>query len=501
MGKKSDEDVGEGGRLLDGFFLLAAAGQQSPDLVITAHVAGLGLIDVASEDLAYFVNLQSLDLADNELSYSSVLEQLNTLPRVNRISLACNLISSLVLNEGEMLQDLQELDLSFNELHGDVLTQLSSLRRLRKLDLSNNCVSSIPPDLGGLNSLRDLNLAANDLVQFDQWRALDSLPSLQVLNLALNRIKRLQDDTAGGSGSMFRSLLELDLSNNEFRSHEALVLVQSFPKLHTIYVTGNVLSPKDKHFFPAEGQVRLVYRPSTEKAKGFHNSLKVVRKKRIAAAPERKPGVTGVRKIREALFVPTRHHAMDFAEDGADLYLGEKEVADVLKRSTEGGDPMLLTEELDEQQIRGILQQRLKALELPSGAEPSSFLRLPDFDCRKVVSERLKVHMRKNEPDTNVESTFITESTRGEEATGTDMRWRRGIEKRTESDVQEMKDHELRPTGPSDQERFSAAPGASPEVTEPVTDASKKNISDAFLALRAASTHAQTSTEKRFGDD
>ena len=39
------------------FFLLAAAGQQSPDLVVTAHVAGLGLVDIASEDLAYFVNV------------------------------------------------------------------------------------------------------------------------------------------------------------------------------------------------------------------------------------------------------------------------------------------------------------------------------------------------------------------------------------------------------------------------------------------------------------
>merc|ERR1719183_2356172 len=225
MGKKTTDSEGAGdGRLLDGFFLLAAAGQQRPDL--------------------------------------------------------------------------QELDLSFNELHGDVLTPLSGLRRLRKLDLSNNCVSSIPPDLGGLNSLRFLNLAANDLVQFDQWRALDSLPSLQVLNLALNRVKRLQDDTAGGSGSMFRSLLELDLSNNEFRSHEALLLVQSFPKLHTIYVTGNVLSPKDKESFTKRSQISLIYRPSTEKAKGFHNSLKVTRKKRIVAAPERKPGVTGVRKIR-----------------------------------------------------------------------------------------------------------------------------------------------------------------------------------------------------------
>jgi hypothetical protein len=160
---------------------------------------------------------------------------------------------------------------------------------------------------------------------------------------------------------------------------------------------------------------------------------------------------------------------------------------------------MLLTEEMDEQQIRGILQQRLKALELPSGAEPSSFLRWPDFACRKVVSERLISHMRKNEPDTHVESTFITESTRGEEAPGTDMRWRRGIDKRTESDVQEMKDHEFRPTGQSDQDRLSAAPGASPEVPAPMSDAAKKDISDAFLALRSASTHAQTA-ENRFAD-
>ena len=380
-----------------------------------------------------------------------------------------------------------------------MLTPLSGLRRLRKLDLSNNCVSSIPPDLGGLNSLRDLNLAANDLVQFDQWRALDSLPSLQVLNLALNRVKRLQDDTAGGSGCMFRSLLELDLSNNEFRSHEALLLVQSFPKLHTIYVTGNVLSPKDKDRFPAENQIRLIYRPSTEKAKGFHNSLKVKRQKAIAAPPERKPGVTGVRKISEALFVPTRHHAMEFAEDGADLYLGEEQVAEVLKRSNEGSDAILLTEELDEQQIRGILQQRPMALELPSGAEPLSFLRRPDFAIRKVTHKRLEDHMRKNEQDANVDTTFMTEPSQGVDAQGAEMRWRRGVERRTEPDVQEMKEYELRPMGPSEQERLSAAPGSPAEVPDAISDATKKNIGDAFQALRAAQSHAQNA-ENRFAD-
>ena len=33
------------------FFLLAAAGQQQPELVITANVSGLELIDIAGEDL------------------------------------------------------------------------------------------------------------------------------------------------------------------------------------------------------------------------------------------------------------------------------------------------------------------------------------------------------------------------------------------------------------------------------------------------------------------
>jgi Leucine-rich repeat (LRR) protein len=179
-------DGGEG-RLLDGFFLLAAAGQQQPELVITANVSGLELIDIAGEDLQYFANLQTIDLSDNELSYSTVLEQLSGLPRVSSVSLSCNLISSLVLSAAapHPFPHLERLDLSFNELHGDVLIQLSSLKRLKSLDLSNNCVSSIPPDLDGLHQLQDLNLAANDLVQFDQWRALDSLPSLTTLSLAL----------------------------------------------------------------------------------------------------------------------------------------------------------------------------------------------------------------------------------------------------------------------------------------------------------------------------
>ena len=74
----------------------------------------------------------------------------------------------------------------------------------------------------------------------------------------------------------------------------------------------------------------------------------------------------------------------------------------------------------------------MKALELPSGAEPSSFLRRPDFAIRKVTHKRLEDHMRKNEQDASVDTTFMTEPTlTGVDAQGGDMRWRRGVDRRT----------------------------------------------------------------------
>ena len=60
-------------------------------------------------------------------------------------------------------------------------------------------MSSIPPDLDGLHQLQDLNLAANDLVQFDQWRALDSLPSLASAELLTARKYTLCPDATTGA--------------------------------------------------------------------------------------------------------------------------------------------------------------------------------------------------------------------------------------------------------------------------------------------------------------
>jgi len=112
------------------------------------------------------------------------------------------------------------------------------------LNLSSNCISSVPPEeeLYGLQSLEELSLDANDLVQFVQWRALDVLPRLRKLSLASNRIKRLKDDAPDQPGdpiSYFESLEELDLSGNEIVRVDELPAVKLFRSLRKLTLSDN----------------------------------------------------------------------------------------------------------------------------------------------------------------------------------------------------------------------------------------------------------------------
>lgn len=231
------------GRLLDGFLLLAAGGSQHPNDIIKVNLSTLNIVDIASEDLAYFNYLNELDLSDNQLNYEKVLEELSALPKCTNILLSCNKISTLIINPGDAM-NLVSLDLSYNELHGDIFMQLCHLNRLRYLNLSCNCISSIPPEehRNGFNSLEELLLDGNDLVQFVQWRQLDSIVSLKKLSLASNRVKRLLDDCTEDSGGYFPNLEEFDISHNEIYEFNSLQLLLSFKSLRLVRIDGNPLA-------------------------------------------------------------------------------------------------------------------------------------------------------------------------------------------------------------------------------------------------------------------
>jgi len=96
-----------------------------------------------------------------------------------------------------------------------------------------------PPTPLGFPHLRRLNLASNDLVQFDQWRALETLPRLEHLSLASNRIKRLKDDHQDAHAMMFATLMSLNLSNNEIPDPDSLALLHSFANLTDVNLNGN----------------------------------------------------------------------------------------------------------------------------------------------------------------------------------------------------------------------------------------------------------------------
>ena len=83
-------------------------------------------------------------------------------------------VTSLYLDENQLtgsippelgnLTNLVELDLSTNQLTGSIPPELGNLTNLVQLDLSTNQLTgSIPPELGNLNNLSSLHLASNQL--------------------------------------------------------------------------------------------------------------------------------------------------------------------------------------------------------------------------------------------------------------------------------------------------------------------------------------------------
>jgi len=84
------------GLLLDGFLILFSCRVRLPHEAIKSKLASKQIVDVIEEDLCYFQNLTTLDLADNKVR----LEQLKNLKFLQDLNLQFNSISQIpVLNE------------------------------------------------------------------------------------------------------------------------------------------------------------------------------------------------------------------------------------------------------------------------------------------------------------------------------------------------------------------------------------------------------------------
>eukprot|EP00927_Polykrikos_kofoidii_P061537 TRINITY_DN56374_c0_g1_i1.p1 TRINITY_DN56374_c0_g1~~TRINITY_DN56374_c0_g1_i1.p1 ORF type:complete len:676 (+),score=126.05 TRINITY_DN56374_c0_g1_i1:196-2223(+) len=432
----SNNDFVEG-RLLDGFLLLAAGGSSSPDEVVSANLTSLQLVDVAVEDLAFFVNLDRLDASDNQLSYEQVLHQMGRLPRLTSLVLACNSIASLQVSAGT-LRKLETLDLSFNELHGDVLATLAHLSGLVKLNLSSNCISSIPPeeDLYGLHALEELNLDANDLVQFVQWRALDALPRLRKLSLVSNRVKRLKDDAPdvpGGSQEIayFPQLEDLNLSSNEIAGVDCLPVVRVFRSLRTLTLSDNPCSRGQQPLLatgdpslPGVKLVAEVAKPFYLRGSGCHHRKKQIEPRlkfdkktmrKVFSSPQvggnragRRQGAASQLGVLDMeanqLLVSLRRDEGSWLSGPAPTTMSSapKRTGPVVVTCGQDGVPTappgLLTDDLSEEELDQIFRERRMNIDRRFAMEvdePASFMRPPPFVVSAAAGQKLNISQNK----------------------------------------------------------------------------------------------------------
>lgn len=225
-------------RLLDGFLLLDAAKVDHPHEAIRIRLSAEHLGRVEAEDLKYFTNLVSLNLADNRLK----LEDLQPLVSLVELDLMCNQIAA-VTPVAEM-KKLETLVLSYNRIPADQINRLAGLPRLLKLDLSYNDLYTLPENLSGFASLKTFALAGNsfstDSVLFSPaslFKSLSTLPQLVQLDLSRNKLRGINADSL--SPKDFPTLEELDFSYNWADDPSALLPAAAFPALQMLVVTGN----------------------------------------------------------------------------------------------------------------------------------------------------------------------------------------------------------------------------------------------------------------------
>ncbi|XP_039170141.1 MDIS1-interacting receptor like kinase 2-like [Eucalyptus grandis] len=149
-----------------------------------------------------FRSVTSLDLSN--FAIYGMLHHLNFsyLPNLVTLTLINNLLYGSIPPSIGNLSKLTNLDLSFNDLSGNIPTQLGSLRSLEFLSLwKNNLNGSIPSSIGNISSLSKMVISTNPLVG-PIPKEIGMLGSLYLLNLANNYLNGSIPTTLGNLSSL-----------------------------------------------------------------------------------------------------------------------------------------------------------------------------------------------------------------------------------------------------------------------------------------------------------
>ncbi|PIZ96528.1 MAG: hypothetical protein COX80_01135 [Candidatus Magasanikbacteria bacterium CG_4_10_14_0_2_um_filter_33_14] len=124
------------------------------------------------------VQTPTINNTDNESTEPSV-----TMTTKNSLDLS-NQNLSKVPNDTFNKTNLQELNISHNNLTGSLQAEVRHLQNLRVLNMSNNQMTGVPAEVGQLSKLEILDLSNNQLIGLPNELA--NLKNLKTLNLSGN---------------------------------------------------------------------------------------------------------------------------------------------------------------------------------------------------------------------------------------------------------------------------------------------------------------------------
>ncbi|KAG7572190.1 Leucine-rich repeat [Arabidopsis suecica] len=107
--------------------------------------------------------MNGMDLSNNELS-GVIPEELGGLSKMQVLNLSHNFLSSSIPSSFSNLKDIESLDLSHNMLHGSIPHQLTSLTSLAVFDVSYNNLSGIIPQGRQFNTFNKESYLGNHLL-------------------------------------------------------------------------------------------------------------------------------------------------------------------------------------------------------------------------------------------------------------------------------------------------------------------------------------------------
>ncbi|XP_058459946.1 protein artichoke isoform X2 [Malaya genurostris] len=190
------------------------------------------IVEISSKAFRNSRSLQTLDLSGNKLR--ELPESLSGLNDLQEIDVSFNQLTELTPTVLASWRNLEDLKASNNKVNQLRQGSLRNLPLLKYLDLSSNELTILEHgSLRNLPELQELVLADNKLVDLKD-RIFEDLPNLQAVHLQQNNLQYISPYTFYRSPS----IVYLNLSTNQFRSLDSVGL-RSIRNLEVLDLSGN----------------------------------------------------------------------------------------------------------------------------------------------------------------------------------------------------------------------------------------------------------------------